>query len=240
MKDDPQRFPIGYIVARAAERVDWSAQHPVNGGAMRARISVFFENFVRHSDDATIERLRDLIKRQGTRIAELEAGVHKSGGGVGLGGFAIATGLAAGMAGLIGLRRRRAAAAWMIGAALFAGSIALAQDFEITRFTIAAGSGVSTGGDFELAATAGQHDAAAAMTGGEFELAGGFWTVAATGVCTQPGDINVDGEIDGDDMQLFVDCLFGTNGANCICADLDGGGVSSSDVAFFVSALLGT
>jgi len=120
--------------------------------------------------------------------------------------------------------------------------VAAAQDFAIDWYTVdGGGTTLTTGGEFDLAGTIGQHDAgpAASMSGGDFELTGGFWTVAgAQNACAQPGDMNLDGEVDGDDVQFFVDCLLGTGAPNCVCADLDGGGVSLSDVALFVSALL--
>ena len=50
MKDDPARFPIGYIVARAAEGVRWSEVKSPKGNVKKAKISVFFESFVRNSE----------------------------------------------------------------------------------------------------------------------------------------------------------------------------------------------
>jgi hypothetical protein len=47
MLDDAVRFPIGYVVARAAERVDWSEVSADESGARQARISVLFDNFAR-------------------------------------------------------------------------------------------------------------------------------------------------------------------------------------------------
>src|SRR5262249_17428202 len=50
MKDDPKRFPVGHIVARAGEPVNWSdIDSPADGSAKRKVISVFFESFVRDS-----------------------------------------------------------------------------------------------------------------------------------------------------------------------------------------------
>ena len=52
-------------------------------------------------------------------------------------------------------------------------------DFEITKSTIDNGGGTSTGGDFTLTGTIGQHDAnSQTSSGDEFLLAGGFWPKA--------------------------------------------------------------
>lgn len=49
-------------------------------------------------------------------------------------------------------------------------------DFEIVSSTIDGGGGTSTGGDYVLTGTIGQHDASVVdSTGGVFQLAGGFW-----------------------------------------------------------------
>src|SRR5215470_4805513 len=114
-----------------------------------------------------------------------------------------------------------------------------AQTYDLSWFTIDGGGGMnSTGGTFSLSGTIGQPDAGAALTGGTFTLTGGFWP-AAGGVCTLIGDMNLDGQRDGADVQLFVNCIIGVNGSNCGCADFDGSGtVTASDLSQFVSALL--
>ena len=50
--------------------------------------------------------------------------------------------------------------------------------------------------------------------------------------------MNGDGHRDGGDIQLFIDCVLAGTGS-CDCADMDGGGVDVSDVAAFVTTLLG-
>jgi hypothetical protein len=78
MKDDPSRFPIGHVVARAASRVDWSQIQPDQAGVRRARISVLFGNFVRGPvagassghDAPSLAELAD-------RIRQLEAMLNK-------------------------------------------------------------------------------------------------------------------------------------------------------------------
>jgi hypothetical protein len=52
MRDDPERFPVGHIVARAAQPVDWAAIPRGPDGVRKTRISVLFESFVRDSRGA--------------------------------------------------------------------------------------------------------------------------------------------------------------------------------------------
>src|SRR5262249_28982361 len=113
---------------------------------------------------------------------------------------------------------------------------AFAQNYDLSWNTIDGGGATfSTSGTYSLGGTIGQPDAGP-MSGGQFTLTGGFWPAAAPG-CTLPGDINLDGHVDGDDVQPFVNCLIG-GGGSCGCADLNGGGLDSSDVPVFVAALL--
>ncbi|HWL95106.1 MAG TPA: hypothetical protein VNT79_16420 [Phycisphaerae bacterium] len=115
---------------------------------------------------------------------------------------------------------------------------ALANDFDLSWFTIDGGGGYSAGGSFKLEGTIGQPDAgpsAGAMIGGTFELVGGLWPL--TTVCNCPGDTNGDGVRDGLDIQTFVHCAI--TGFDCDCANVDGTpGVNENDVAVFVNALL--
>lgn len=104
------------------------------------------------------------------------------------------------------------------------------------------GGGVmqSTGGGLVLSGTIGQHapdDPAAAMTGGDFRLVGGFWAVAVP-TCGCLSDVNNDGNLDGLDVQGFVDCLTAV-GSNCACADVDGvTGLDMNDVSVLVDDLI--
>ncbi len=53
------------------------------------------------------------------------------------------------------------------------------------------------------------------------------------------GDVNVDGKVDGDDVQPFVACLLGGSGCGCACGDVRGrNGVGIEDIACFVSLVL--
>lgn len=58
MLDNPAKFPIGYIVARAAEALRWSEAEIAADGVRRAKISVLFESFTRGSV-AAVEAIKD-------------------------------------------------------------------------------------------------------------------------------------------------------------------------------------
>jgi len=66
-----------------------------------------------------------------------------------------------------------------------------------------------------------------------------IWAIAPP--CSEPGDMDGDGDVDGDDLQGFTDCyLLGDPAApGCACADVDGSGtISPTDLDLFVAALL--
>ena len=73
MLDDAERFPIGYVVARAGEGVDWAKVSEAVDGRKHARISVFFESFERGSAVG----LGKIVEQQQARIEALE----RAGGG---------------------------------------------------------------------------------------------------------------------------------------------------------------
>lgn len=104
MLDDPHRFPVGFVVARAAEPVDWSAVAEAVDGRKHKKISVFFESFERGNSGAVegiVERQQQEIDKLRSRIESLE-----SASSVG----SIRAGLPYALIGLIGLaafRRRR-------------------------------------------------------------------------------------------------------------------------------------
>ncbi|HEX3719538.1 MAG TPA: hypothetical protein VH595_16410 [Verrucomicrobiae bacterium] len=58
-------------------------------------------------------------------------------------------------------------------------SMASAQPYSITSYKVAAGGGTSSGGQYSLNGTAGQHDAGGPMTAGGYSLTGGFWAMYA-------------------------------------------------------------
>lgn len=90
MKDDPARFAVGHVVARAAERVEWAKVHADNRGVRRAKISMLFGNFVRMGSVEAMNARMDLLQRElenvraekdaaiaelKVRLARLESGV---------------------------------------------------------------------------------------------------------------------------------------------------------------------
>jgi hypothetical protein len=103
---------------------------------------------------------------------------------------------------------------------LFAFETLQAGEYEISWSTIDGGGGVSSGGQYILTGTIGQHDATYSA-GGNYELLGGFWpggplcTVdfyhyarfaeywlqSGTGL---PADLYEDGIVDSLDLELFV------------------------------------
>jgi len=125
---------------------------------------------------------------------------------------------------------------------LLVASTALAQDFDLSWYTIDGGGGTfSTGGTFQLAGTIGQPDAGPVMTGGRFALTGGFWPAATF----LPGDLNCDGAINNFDIDPFVLALTNPAGyaqqyPNCnrMLADINGDGiVNNFDIDPFVLLL---
>lgn len=97
----------------------------------------------------------------------------------------------------------------------------IAEDFEISRWTIDGGGVMfSSGGEFELSGTIGQPDAGT-MTGGdgEFELTGGFWFQEPPCDCNSTGNVNL---FDYADLRA---CLTGPEGGSlppaCRCFDRD-------------------
>ena len=117
---------------------------------------------------------------------------------------------------------------------------ALAQNFDLSWYTIDGGGEMFTsGGDFELSGTIGQPDAGA-MIGGDFELVGGFWAIAGgdTPPC-DPCDMNCDGAVNAFDIEPFLDILFGGGvPCNTCTGDVDGNGVIDAfDIEPFLECL---
>lgn len=73
MQDDPARFAVGHIIARAAEPIDWTRVKATGHGPKRALVSVFYESFDRHGDAGTIADLQATITAQQQEIAELQS-----------------------------------------------------------------------------------------------------------------------------------------------------------------------
>lgn len=74
MKDDSVKYPIGHVVAKAAQKVDWSKVEPGTDGVRRAKVSVLFGAFAR-TTAATLpqDQMATLIVLQQQQIQELEA-----------------------------------------------------------------------------------------------------------------------------------------------------------------------
>jgi len=62
---------------------------------------------------------------------------------------------------------------------------AVAQQYSVDWYKVAGGGGTSTGGNYSLTGTIGQHDAGGPMTGGNYSLTGGFWALIS--VVQTPG-----------------------------------------------------
>ncbi|MGH8024766.1 MAG: hypothetical protein ACRED1_14345, partial [Limisphaerales bacterium] len=60
-----------------------------------------------------------------------------------------------------------------------------AQNYSIDWHKIAGGGGTSSGGNYSISGTIGQHDAGGPMTGGNYSLTGGFWALIS--VAQTPG-----------------------------------------------------
>jgi hypothetical protein len=64
-------------------------------------------------------------------------------------------------------------------------SLGFAQTDSSDWYKISGGGGTSSGGDYSVTGTIGQHDAGVAMTGGNYSLTGGFWSLIS--VLQTPG-----------------------------------------------------
>ncbi|MEZ6241704.1 MAG: hypothetical protein R3B57_01540 [Phycisphaerales bacterium] len=85
MKDDPGRFAVGHVIARAAQRVDWSFIAPDCDGVRRTKISVLFTSYTRHSEtapasDARVAALEEENQALRDRLDALEALVRTKSG----------------------------------------------------------------------------------------------------------------------------------------------------------------
>jgi hypothetical protein len=67
MLDDAVRFPVGHVIARAAEPVDWEGVTDRVDGRRRQRVSVFFESFER----GNAAGLATLVERQQSELQVL-------------------------------------------------------------------------------------------------------------------------------------------------------------------------
>jgi hypothetical protein len=61
----------------------------------------------------------------------------------------------------------------------------IGQQYSVEWHKIAGGGGASSGGNYSVSGTIGQHDAGGPMTGGNYSLTGGFWALIS--VVQTPG-----------------------------------------------------
>ena len=66
---------------------------------------------------------------------------------------------------------------WVIAGAVGLAVSAFAQSYSIDWSKIAGGGGTSTGGQYAVNGTIGQHDAGGPMTGDNYSLTDGFWSL---------------------------------------------------------------
>ena len=78
--------------------------------------------------------------------------------------------------------------------------------FDLSWHTVDGGGGTSTGGNFTLTGTIGQHaHAGAPMTGGGFSVTGGFWAIDITpGPITCLGDLDNNNQVNGIDLGILL------------------------------------
>jgi len=74
---------------------------------------------------------------------------------------------------------------WVIACAVGLAVSAFAQSYSVDWSKIAGGGGTSTGGQYAVNGTIGQHDAGGPMTGGNHTLTGGFWSLIS--IAQTPG-----------------------------------------------------
>ncbi|MBI4579030.1 MAG: hypothetical protein HY718_04965 [Planctomycetes bacterium] len=112
-----------------------------------------------------------------------------------------------------------------------------AQGFDLVRYSVDGGGGVSVGDGFTLSDSIGQPDAHVVVaTDGLFLLKGGFWVVPPEPRI--PGDFDGDKDVDQTDFGTFQSCYTVPGDAGlapaCVGADLDRDGeVRLADFVIF-------
>lgn len=134
-----------------------------------------------------------------------------------------------------------------VAAMSLAPTVAGAQDYELSSFTVSGGGGFVVGGTFEMDTIIGQHDAGTEMTGGDYTVVGGF--LGDFSVVAVIGDANDDGVFNNADIASFVLALTNLVAYQAmfpkvdpdIILDMNGDGVfNNADIAGFVAALTGS
>jgi len=122
-----------------------------------------------------------------------------------------------------------------LAACLLAPTLQAGPQYSIDWYTIDGGGGTSSGGDYTVSGTIGQHDAAPASAGGDYALTGGFWAGLGAGPCNAADLAEPFGLLDLADISAFV----GAFTAMDPLADLDGDGLFDlTDVSMFVGAFV--
>ena len=119
-------------------------------------------------------------------------------------------------------------------------SIANAQPYDLSWFTIDGGGGTSTGGAFSLSGTIGQPDAGGPMVGGSFSLTGGFWVGGNPSGCDSIDFNNDTSLFDPQDIDAFLSvysegpCIPATATCNDIDFNNDGSLFDPCDIDSFL------
>ena len=99
---------------------------------------------------------------------------------------------------------------------LIFGPVARAQEFSIDWYTMDGGGGYSSGENFELEGTIGQHDAGVS-SGGDFVLTGGFWnfSVICAGIDADSDGVSACTDCDDNNDQVYP------GQSETLCDDID-------------------
>lgn len=121
-----------------------------------------------------------------------------------------------------------------------------AQDrYNLDWHSIAGGGETrSAGGDYELAGTIGQ-STAGSSSGEDFQVDGGFMTAfdavaAPPDDDYHPADVNRDGEVDAQDIQIVINAVLGLPIPDGAEPDVTGNNrVEAADIQFVINVVLG-
>ncbi|MEQ8770036.1 MAG: GC-type dockerin domain-anchored protein [Phycisphaerales bacterium] len=123
---------------------------------------------------------------------------------------------------------------WCLCCAFLAPS-GTAEPFSIDWYSVDAGGGELTGSVYRLVGTIGQAEASGNLVGFPLTIEPGFWSGAFVGVLACPADLDQNGTLNFDDIDLFVAGFL----ASDLIADLDGNGVLNfDDIDLFVISFL--
>jgi len=75
MKDD-EVSDISYVIARAAQKVNWEKIKTNKDGIKQQKVSVFFENFTKNNLSLRIKGLEERLDQQEAEIEQLKGNVH--------------------------------------------------------------------------------------------------------------------------------------------------------------------